>query len=237
MTKSLIKFIISIIVAAIGLCLLLCAISQMMRPELSAEIKEYSSDEIDAVEAIRDVSFDKDNPIRLHKDVDYSEGESAKWYPKGEAPILAELVKEGKLPPVAERVGQEPCVMEGVDGIGNYGGTWMQIATSMDDINSQLNGRMTNTRLVQWSPQGYPIVPNIAKSYTISDDKREYTFELRKGVKWSDGHPFTADDIMYWWETVKLESDKGNPAPTFMRISTQSRPRRENVIRTIRRRG
>src|SRR5439155_270106 len=41
-----------------------------------------------------------------------------------EAPQLAELVKAGKLPPVAERIGQDPLVIKPLHEIGRYGGTW-----------------------------------------------------------------------------------------------------------------
>src|SRR5262245_3523099 len=41
-----------------------------------------------------------------------------------EAPQLAELVKAGKLPPVAERIGQDPLVIKPLKEIGKYGGTW-----------------------------------------------------------------------------------------------------------------
>ncbi|MEE9148170.1 MAG: hypothetical protein V3U27_12315, partial [Candidatus Tectomicrobia bacterium] len=51
--------------------------------------------------------------------------DTAQW-PKtfNEAPQLAELVKQGKLPPVAERIGQDPLVIKPVHGIGKYGGIW-----------------------------------------------------------------------------------------------------------------
>ena len=47
-------------------------------------------------------------------------------FPKSfkEAPQLAELVKAGKLPPVQERVSQDPLVIKPVHEIGKYGGTW-----------------------------------------------------------------------------------------------------------------
>jgi hypothetical protein len=138
--------------------------SKLMRPDMTGEFAEYNTDQIAKVEALRSTSLDTENPPRLYREVDYSEGKSAAWYPKGESPILAELVKEGKLPPVAERVGQEPCVLEGIEGIGNYGGTWMRIATSMDDVNSQMGGRMGSPRLVRWSPEGYPIVSQVPKA-------------------------------------------------------------------------
>ena len=41
-----------------------------------------------------------------------------------EAPDLAELVKQGKLPPVAQRLPSEPMVLKPLDSIGIYGGTW-----------------------------------------------------------------------------------------------------------------
>src|SRR5437763_16573537 len=41
-----------------------------------------------------------------------------------EAPQLAEQVKAGKLPPVAERIGQDPLVIKPLHEIGKYGGTW-----------------------------------------------------------------------------------------------------------------
>ena len=41
-----------------------------------------------------------------------------------EAPQLAELVKAGKLPPVQERIGQDPLVVKPLREIGKYGGTW-----------------------------------------------------------------------------------------------------------------
>ncbi len=54
--------------------------------------------------------------------------------------------------------------------------------------------------LVRWSPQGYPLVPHFAKAWEISANQRVFTIELRRGVRWSDGQPLTADDIVYWYE-------------------------------------
>jgi hypothetical protein len=79
----------------------------------------------------------------VQRDVNYAQGKAAPWYPKGESPILAELVKVKKLPPVAERVGAEPLVLGGVDGIGKYGGTWIRLANAPGDafiITNRLSG-------------------------------------------------------------------------------------------------
>ena len=139
------------------------------------------------------------------------------WYPQHEAPILADLVADGKLPPVAERVGQEPAVMEGVDGIGRYGGTWMRIARTPAEVR-WIGYRGSGATLVRFSPYGEPLVPHVAKSYTVSEDNTEFVFELRRGMKWSDGHPFTADDILYWWQREANDTAVLSQPPELMRI-------------------
>ncbi|HET7092311.1 MAG TPA: hypothetical protein VFI22_02510, partial [Thermomicrobiales bacterium] len=50
-----------------------------------------------------------------------------------EAPQLADLVKQGKLPPVAERIGQDPLVLKPLNEIGKYGGTWRRGFTGPGD--------------------------------------------------------------------------------------------------------
>ena len=46
------------------------------------------------------------------------------------------------------------------------------------------------------------IVPNLCETYTISDDGLTYTFNLRKGVKWHDGVPFTSEDCKFTFEMI-----------------------------------
>lgn len=121
--------------------------------------------------------------------------------------MLRQLVDQGALPRVVERTGSEPLVLEGVDGAGNYGGTWYRLSTSDGDTSGTMASRISNATLVRWSPTGYPVVPHLAKSWTVSPDQRIYTFALRKGLRWSDGHPFTADDILYWWKWEALHFD------------------------------
>jgi ABC-type transport system substrate-binding protein len=144
-------------------------------PDLSAEAVERSAGELAEAARLRRMEIDPADPPVLVKDVDYSLGGRAPWYPKGEAPILKELVREGVLPPVAERVGPEPVVVEGVKGTGVYGGTWIRAATSPGDV-GVMRSRLAYGNLLRWSPQGYPLVPHIAKSYAVSPDAREFTF-------------------------------------------------------------
>ena len=58
----------------------------------------------------------------------------AKWPKKfAEAPMLAELVKAGKLPPVEQRIPAEPMVWQPLNEIGKYGGTWRRAFTGPAD--------------------------------------------------------------------------------------------------------
>jgi ABC-type dipeptide/oligopeptide/nickel transport system permease component/ABC-type transport system substrate-binding protein len=145
-------------------------------------------------------SLEGQRRIRIAQPVDYREGPGAAWWPVHEAPMLAELVGEGKLPPVAERVGPEPVIMTGVDGVGRYGGSWQRLANSFTDINT-IQWRLSYPNLVRWSPLGEPLVPHLARAWQASPDDRVFTFWLRRGVRWSDGQPFTADDLVYWYES------------------------------------
>ena len=189
--------------------------SDVLKPDLEEEPIYYSPEEIEFTENSRDVSFTEDEVFKIQEDVDYSEGKSGRWYPKSESPLLSELVDEGKLPPVAERVGSEPVVLKGVDSIGSYGGTWFQVKGSAAEVGT-IQLFYSGPTLVRFSPFGFPIVPHVAKGWDSSPDKREWTFYLRKGMKWSDGHPFTANDILYWWEKeVKLNFAD---APDWMKI-------------------
>ena len=174
----------------------------------------------DVYAAARSEQHLPEEPPVVQVDVDYAEGPSGAWWPRGEAPILRELVEEGHLPPVEERVGPEPLVLEGVDGIGNYGGTWLRLANSFGDV-AIVSARLSGVKLFRWSPMGYPIRPHLAKGYSVNEDRTEWTVYLRKGVRWSDGHPFTVDDIIYWWEAERKYFEPTNPAQ-FMRVRGQT---------------
>jgi len=156
--------------------------------------------QLEELKDLKDQDIDAEQPIRLQVDVDYTAGAAAPWYPKAQSPALNDLVARQMLPPVAERVGPEPLVLRGVDGIGRYGGDLFHL----NDIGPP---RMQPIGLVRWSPQGFPIVPNVAKGWTVEDGGRVYTFSLRPGMRWSDGAQFTSSDILYWWEDEQLNPE------------------------------
>lgn len=174
-------------------------LSSWMRPTIEDTPLVYEEADLSALQADRSETFDPDHAPIVQVDVNYAEGSAGEWYPKGESSLLTELVAEGQLPPVAERVGTEPVVLEGPDGLGNYGGTWFRVASSSSDV-SLIGDRLASPTLVRWSPMGYPLRPHVAKGWESSADRREWTFYLRQGMKWSDGSSFTADDIIYWWD-------------------------------------
>lgn len=198
------KFAAGCIGAAIGLTVAVWATAAFFRPDLSSAPEMPNDREAAAARAARAPRLDLEHPPVLWRDVDYSEGGRGAWWPKAEAPLLADLVREGKLPPVAERTGPEPLVLEGTEGSGNYGGTWHRLGSTPQDIEGIMANRMSYISLVRWSPQGFPIVPHLAKSWSSSPDQRVWTFTLRKGLRWSDGHPFTTDDILFSWEQEML---------------------------------
>lgn len=187
--------------AALGLTGAILGAAAFFRPDLRQVPIMPSEREAAAARKARDPQLRPDDPPLVWRDVNYAEGERASWWPKGEAPMLANLVRAGKLPPVAARTGPEPVVMAGLETeTGRYGGTWHRLATNPDDIEGVISYRLSYSALVRWSPHGYPIVPHLAKSWTVSPDSRAWTFTLRRGLRWSDGHPFTVNDIMFWWE-------------------------------------
>ena len=52
------------------------------------------------------------------------------------------------------------------------------------------------------------IVPDLASSWSLSEDGKELTFKLRQGVKWHDGKPFTAKDVQCTWDMITGKSDE-----------------------------
>ncbi|MGC9449990.1 MAG: ABC transporter substrate-binding protein [Oceanipulchritudo sp.] len=202
----------------LGLLAFVAFWSWLLTPNVRHEDPAFDPEKVAEARELRNVRVDTENPVTVYREVDYTEGHSADWYPKEEAPVLRELVEEGLLPPVAERVGPEPVVLEGVDGNGKYGGTWIYFLTGESMLIQIYPHRLSYPFLVRWSHFGYPIVPHIAKSWEVNEDSTEFTFHLRRGIRWSDGHPFTADDILFWYEHEVMDPEILPQAPEILRI-------------------
>lgn len=189
--RSFISILIRSSVVIGGICVVVWCLAWLLRPDISDRPLPYTHEQIAQIQKERDVRFDPRHLPTLHRKI--------KVTPRGESPIWTELVQAGKLPPLKERLPENPVVLTGVDGIGQYGGTWLRLANGPEDV-SVIGWRLSGSTLVRWSPLGYPLEPHIAESVVPSEDKKVWTVKLRAGMKWSDGAPYTADDIMYWWE-------------------------------------
>ena len=114
-----------------------------------------------------------------------------------EAPMLAERVAKGELPKLAERVPEQPNVITAREP-GRYGGELRTIMGRSQD--TRLMTVYGYARLVVYTPD-FRIVPDVLERFEAEGD-RVFTFHLRKGHRWSDGAPFTAEDFRYWWEDM-----------------------------------
>lgn len=74
--------------------------------------------------------------------------------------------------------------------------------TATDAYEGVVNGGNIYETLLKRDNETLELVPLLAESWTISDDKLTYTFKIREGVKWQDGVPFTAGDIVFSYETI-----------------------------------
>ncbi len=133
---------------------------------------------------------------------DYEQDTGNRLSSFGEAPMLAALVAAGELPPVEERISEEPLVINPFDEIGTYGGTLRtaSLGPGYNDFTPvrSLAGVIQTANRGPGSP--HENVPYGYKGWDISDDGMTFTMYLRRGAKWSDGHPHTAEDVEFWGE-------------------------------------
>ncbi len=115
-----------------------------------------------------------------------------------ESPMLAARVEAGELPPVAERLPSNPRVVSfDWSEIGTYGGDFRDPFVGDAFWSSQMVFWTFWKGLVTWNESYSDWVPNIAESVDVSEDARTFTFHIRPGIKWSDGVPFTSDDVLF----------------------------------------
>jgi len=136
-----------------------------------------------------------------------------------ETPLLAPDVAAGRLPPVAERAPAEPLIVDleaRGRAYGQQGGTIRTLIGRDKDVRFIVV--YGYARLVGYDAN-YNLVPDILRDVEV-EDGRIFMLHLRKGHKWSDGQPFTTEDIRYWWEDVANNPDL-NPggAPALMLVN------------------
>ena len=117
-----------------------------------------------------------------------------------QSPVLDELVAAGELPPVAERLPDDPVVVEPCGEIGRYGGTARLFFAGESLIN-------VPEGVLRPGPQMRLNLPNFAAKAAYHNDARTLRVTLRPGHKWSDGHPVTADDYVFWFDHVLMNEE------------------------------
>jgi len=120
-----------------------------------------------------------------------------------ESPMLRIRTAAGEIPPLKQRLPEEPQIIEPIEEIGQYGGVMQLVAVSYLSYTLE----QTNERIGTLTLDGKKIIPNVAKGWKLSEDYKTYTLYLRKGMKWSDGKPFTADDVLFWYEDIILNDE------------------------------
>jgi peptide/nickel transport system substrate-binding protein len=118
--------------------------------------------------------------------------------------MLADLVAQGQLPPVDERLPSNPLVMPVVETTGNYGGTMRR---GFSGVSDRWGPTKLQDRGLVWYDANLNMQPRMAESWELSDDATTWTFHLRPGTKWSDGTPFTANDVQWWWDNHMTNTD------------------------------
>ena len=118
-----------------------------------------------------------------------------------EAPMLAERVKAGSLPPVAQRLPENPLVWKVTEGFGVYGGTWRTAVTGPGD-GPWLHRTIGNEPLLRFTRAFDGTIPNVAESIEVGNGGRDFQVKLRKGHKWSDGQPLTTRDVEFAFKVL-----------------------------------
>jgi peptide/nickel transport system substrate-binding protein len=118
-----------------------------------------------------------------------------------EAPSLKEKVAAGALPPLKDRLPENPLVIKPVERVGTYGGDWNHALVGGGSY-SMLFRYQAYEPSLRFTPDWSGVIPNVAESFQGDAEAKVYTIKLRKGLKWSDGQPFTTDDVKFWYDTV-----------------------------------
>ncbi|MFW6264802.1 MAG: ABC transporter substrate-binding protein [Bacillota bacterium] len=119
-----------------------------------------------------------------------------------QSPMLDERVESGELPPVEERLPENPVVVEPENEVGEYGGTLR--LTSFGEENLGITGHVLTEGPMMFNRDLDNIItiPNYIEDWEFTNEGRTFTMNIREGVRWSDGELLTAQDFVWWWDNV-----------------------------------
>lgn len=123
---------------------------------------------------------------------------------------------DSSLPPVEERLPDNPYVIPHAWAAnGKYGGKLNMnvVATTGMALASSNFEFFYGFSLLRYLNDGKDVVPGLVESWESNDDASEWTLHFRKGLKWSDGEPWTTADIMFWWDDIIAGQHLAQTAP------------------------
>lgn len=115
-------------------------------------------------------------------------------------PLLS-MVDDGKLPPLDERLPNNPLVITPTDKVGSHGGTWNNALVGGGSLVMLVRYQGYEPQ-VRFTPDWTGVEFNVAESVEANSDATAYSFKLREGMKWSDGEPYTTEDVRFWYEDM-----------------------------------
>ncbi len=145
-----------------------------------------------------------------------------------ETESLRARVEAGELPPIAERLPETPRVIDlAAHGRepGRHGGTARMLLGGQKDI--RMMTIYGYARLVGFD-ENLELVPDILERFEVEDGRR-FTLHLRRGHRWSDGQPLSAEDFRYVWEDVLLDTEL-SPVGLPTELLVDGKPPRFEVL-------
>ncbi len=145
-----------------------------------------------------------------------------------EVPVLMDAVRGGQLPPIRQRVPAQPAIVtyQGTENTpGRYGGELRLLMGKARDIRMMVV--YGYARLVAYDTR-FELFADLLERYEV-EGNRVFTFYLRPGHRWSDGHPFTAEDFRYYWEDVANNKDLSPFGPT-QALMIEGKPPQVEII-------
>ncbi len=145
-----------------------------------------------------------------------------------EAPMLADRVASGDLPPIEERLPKNPRVVPVRDFVGQYGGTWRRAYTGVSDMQGPVKLIYVFGLHFDISPdlENIDIVPGLYDEWSQNDDATAYTFHIREGVHWSDGELFDTDDVQFWYDWYY----QGELGPNYDALTFNDTPMQLDIV-------
>jgi peptide/nickel transport system substrate-binding protein len=113
------------------------------------------------------------------------------------------LVAQGAILPVDQRLPDwdNVFILPPGDEIGVYGGSMRTTGRNITQTDMGMGYGL------EMSPDGLFLVPSVFKTFEATDDGREFTFQIRKGARWSDGYPHTMEDVRFALEDLMLNKE------------------------------